>query len=171
MKIKFLLLTIALTSAFSFAAHAQTMNDHQIAEIIEEANDAEINAAKMAKDDATHKEVKDFAKHMIEEHKKNEKETKKIVKKNDIDPEDSQWSKALKETAKTNKDTLKKQKGTAFDKMYMEQQVSMHQQLLNDLDQKFIPSATKPEFKAHLQATREHVSKHLEQAKAIQSKL
>ncbi len=171
MKIKFLLLTLVLTSAFSFAAHAQTMNDHQIAEILEEANDAEIDAAKLAKDDASRKEVKNFAKHMIDEHKKNEKETKKIVKKNDIDPEESQWSKTLKENAKANKDMLKKQKGAAFDKMYMEQQVSMHQQLLNDLDQKFIPNATKPEFKTHLQATREHVSKHLEKAKEVQAKL
>ena len=172
MKIRFVLLTVALTSIFSFAAHAQALNDHQIAEVLEEANDAEIDAAKVAKKETKNKEVRDFANHMIAEHEKNMKETKKIVKKNDIDPEDSEMSKALEEDAKNKKKMLKDQKDkVAFDKMYMEQQVNMHTQLLNDLDQKFIPAAQKPEFKAHLQATREHVSKHLEMAKSLQSKL
>ncbi len=172
MKIRFVLLAVALTSIFSFAAHAQALNDHQIAEVLEEANDAEIDAAKVAKKETKNKEVRDFANHMIAEHEKNMKETKKIVKKNDIDPEDSEMSKALEEDAKNKKKMLKDQKDkVAFDKMYMEQQVNMHSQLLNDLDQKFIPAAQKPEFKAHLQATREHVSKHLEMAKSLQSKL
>lgn len=171
MKIKFLLLAVALSSVFAISVHAQALNDHQIAEIMEEANDAEIDAAKLAKDDAKNAEVKEFAKHMMDEHKMNNKEAKKVVKKNDIDPEKSEMSKALKEDAKNKRAVLKKQKNMNFDKMYMEQQVSMHTQLLNDLDQKFIPAAQKPEFKAHLQATREHVSKHLEQAKAIQAKL
>lgn len=171
MKIRFVLLTLALTSIFSFAAHAQAMNDHQIAEVMEEANDAEINAAKMAKKETKNKEVRDFANHMIAEHEKNLKETKKIAKKNDIDGKDSAMSEAVEADAKAKKKMLKEQKGPAFDKMYMEQQVSMHTQLLNDLDAKFIPSATNPEFKTHLQATREHVSKHLEMAKELQAKL
>ena len=173
MKSKLLALTIALSlsTVFAVAAHAQSLNDHQIAEIMEEANEAEIDAAKLAKDDAKNGEVKEFAKHMIEQHKMNEKDMKKIVKKNDIDGEKSEMSKALEADAKEKRKMLKKQKDMAFDKMYMEQQVAMHTQLLNDLDQKFIPAAQKPEFKAHLQATRDHVSKHLETAKSIQAKL
>lgn len=173
MKIKFLLLTLALAaSSFSFTAHAQAINDKQIAEVLEEANDAEIDAAKLAKKETKNKEVRDFANHMIAEHEKNLKETKKIVKKNDIDPEDSDMSKAVEADAKNKRKMLKEVKGTAvFDKTYLDQQVSMHTQLLNDLDQKFIPAAQKPEFKVHLQSTREHVNKHLEMAKELQTKL
>lgn len=168
---KSFLLTFALLSLLSIQVHAQALNDHQIAEILEEANDAEIDAAKLAKSDATNKEVKEFAKHMLEEHKKSNKDTKRVVKKNDIDPEESAMSKAIKEDGKNKRDMLKKQKALAFDKLYMDQQVSMHQTLLNDLDQKFIPAAQKPEFKTHLEATRVHVNAHLEKAKAIQAKL
>lgn len=172
MKIRFVLLTVALASVFSFAAHAQaTLTDHQIREVLEEANDAEIDAAKMAKKETKNKEVRDFANHMIVEHEKNLKETKKIAKKNNIHGKDSEMSDAVEADAKNKKKMLKEQKGPAFDKMYMEQQVAMHTQLLNDLDQKFIPSATNTEFKSHLQMTREHVSKHLEQAKTLQAKL
>ena len=103
--------------------------------------------------------------------KKNNKEMDKVTKKHDIDDEDSDISKAIKEDGKNKRDLLKKQKDLAFDKMYIEQQVTMHQQLLNDLDQKYIPAAQKPEFKAHLQTTREHVSQHLQKAKELQAKL
>lgn len=171
MKIKFSLIALALSSLFALTAHAQALNDKQIAEIMETANDAEIDAGKLAEDDAKSAEVKEFAKHMVEQHKMNLKEVKKVAKKNDIDTEKTEMSKALKEDAKNKKSLLKKQKDMAFDKMYIDQQISMHSQLLNDLDQKFIPAAVKPEFKAYLQATREHVSQHLEKAKAIQIKL
>jgi putative membrane protein len=184
MKLKFLLLALSVaalpvvslnaqtsTSTSTTSTTTPTLNDHQIAEILEVANDAEISAAKEAEDDAKNAEVKTFAKHMIEEHKMNNKSMKKVVKASDIDPEKSEMSKALKEDSKNKLKMLKKQKDMAFDKMYIEQQVTMHTQLLNDLDSKYIPAAQKPELKAHLQATREHVSKHLDQAKAIQAKL
>lgn len=70
MKIKFLLIATVLTSVLAFSTQAQALTDHQIAGILEEANDTEIDAAKLAKDDAKNKEVKEFAKHMIDEHKK-----------------------------------------------------------------------------------------------------
>jgi putative membrane protein len=171
MKIKILLIALSLSSVFAVSAHAQAMTDTQIAEIMKMANDAEIDAGKLAKDDAKNPEVKAFAQEMVEQHKMNMKEGKKVAKKNDIDTEKSEMSKALKEDVKAKRALLKKQKDLAFDKMYMEQQVSMHTELLNNLDTKFIPAATKPEFKSYLQATREHVSEHLEKAKAIQAKL
>lgn len=171
MKTKIFILIATLFSFYAVGAKAQSMTDGQIAEILEEANEAEIDAAKIAKDDARNKEVKDFAKHMLSQHEVNKKDAKKIVKKADIDQESSQWSKALKEDAKNKKSLLKKQTNTTFDKTYIDQQVSMHQQLLNDLDQKYIPQAKNPEFKAHLQSTRTHVSEHLERAKSLQSKL
>ena len=172
MKIKLLLLTVALTSLFSFAVHAEAnLTDHQIREVMEEANDAEIDAAKLAKKETKNKEIRDFSNQMIVEHEKNLQETKTIAKKNDIDDKDSDMSKALEADAKSKRKLLKEQKGLAFDKMFMEQQVAMHTQLLNNLDQKLIPHVSNAAFKAHLQATREHVSKHLEMAETLQSKL
>lgn len=171
MKNRFLFLIVAFCLSAVSSVHAQAINEHQIAEILEEANDAEIDAAQLAKSKAHSKEVKNFAAHMIEEHKKNNKETKNVIKKVNIKPEDSAAADQLKEDAKSKMSLLKKQKDSAFDKLYMEQQVAMHTQLLQDLDTKFIPAAQKEEFKAHLQKTREHVSQHLEQAKSIEATL
>ncbi len=174
MKTKIWLLTLALTLGTTYTATARAqaaLNDHQIAEVLEEANDAEIDLADLAEDDAEHKEVKEFAKEMMDSHKMNNKEMKMVLKKAKIKPEESEMSKMVKTDSKNKKDLLKKQKDMAFDKMYMEQQVSMHTQLLNDIDTKFIPATQNAALKTHLEATKVHVKAHLEKAKAIQAKL
>ncbi|MBC7428268.1 MAG: DUF4142 domain-containing protein [Bacteriovorax sp.] len=174
MKTKIWLLSLTLSMGTTFAAHAAnvtSLTDAQIVEILEKTNDAEIDAAKLAKSDAKNKEVKEFAKMMIDEHKMNNKEADMVEKKIKVKPEESDTSKMITADGKNKRDMLKKQKDMAFDKMYMEQQVVMHTQVLNDLDTKLIPSAKNAALKTHLEATRVHVKAHLEKAQAIQAKL
>ncbi|MBC7712139.1 MAG: DUF4142 domain-containing protein [Rhizobacter sp.] len=176
MKTKIWLLSLALSigtfaAVSTHAADATTLNDQQIAEILEKTNDAEIDAAKLAKGDAKNKEVKEFAKMMIDEHKMNNKEAKMVLKKGKIKPEETETSKMITEESKSKRELLKKQKNLAFDKMYMEQQVAMHTQVLSDLETKLIPSAKNAALKTHLEATKVHVKAHLEKAQAIQAKL
>jgi putative membrane protein len=64
---------------------------------------------------------------------------------------------------------MKSMKGESFDKAYISQQVKMHQSLLSELNQKFIPAAKDPQMKDFLQKTQAHVAHHLEQAQKIQS--
>ncbi len=160
-----------LVASFMFgAAHAATtdMSDKEIAEIMKTANDAEIDAAKAARSRADNKEVKDFAKHMIDEHEKNNKEAKQVLKKADISPKSNEMAKTLKKDSKEKLSELKKMKGAEFDKAYIDEQVAMHQQLLNDLEQKYIPAAQNPELKAFLEKTKTHVQEHLSKAQQIQ---
>jgi putative membrane protein len=157
---------------FSFAGVAQAaLTDAQIVKIVKTADEVEVDAAKTAKSKASDERVKDFAKQMIEEHKANEKDAKKTAKANNLKPEKSDISKNMEETTKAKVKELKEYKGAAFDKAYMDLQVSMHQQLLNDLDQNYIPNAQNSELKSFLQDTRGHVEAHLNKAKEIQSTL
>ena len=66
---------------------------------------------------------------------------------------------------------LKKKKGSDFDKAYIENQVMMHQQVLNDLESKYIPATQNSDFKAFLETTKAHVQEHLTKAQQIQSTL
>lgn len=174
MKSKKLLLvfSLVLVSFFSMSLFAQvTLNDNQILEILEVTNDAEIDAAKLAEDDAKSKEIKEFAKMMIDEHKMNNKHAKMVIKNNKIKPEETQMSKMIKEDSKKNRDLLKKQKDLSFDKMFIDQQVAMHTKVLEDLDTKLLPVAQNAQLRTHLQATKVHIKAHLEKAKDIQSRL
>lgn len=152
-------------------AHAETVSESHIAEIMETVNDAEIDVAKTAKSRAEHKDVKEFAKHMISEHEKNNKEGKKVIKSAKIDAEDNTSADNIEADAKKKIDELKKMKGNDFDRAYIGTQVTMHQQVLKDLNEIYIPSAKNPEFKAYLEKTRDHVQQHLTKAQEIQNKL
>lgn len=162
----------AAGSTQTASATAQNgMNEGQIAEVVKTVNEAEIDAAKVAQSKASNKAVKEFAKSMIDEHKKNTKDGKHIMHKADVKAESNEMAKEVKEDAKNKMAALKKVKGAEFDAMYMDQQITMHQQVMNDLEQKYIPAAKNPEFKQYLQTTHEHVAGHLAKAKEIQATL
>lgn len=162
-------IAMAMFAAPAFAAP----NDQEIAEIMKTANEGEIDAAKLAEKHASNPEVKDYAKKMVDEHKANEKEGKDAFKKGDISPKNNDIAKAMKKDTKAKIKALKEhKKNTAeFDKAYIDSQVAMHQQLLNDLDSNLIPNAKNEDLKAYLTKTREHVQEHLTKAQQIQSSI
>lgn len=168
MKLKKILLTSSVLSLLAGPV-AFALTDSDIAEIMKTANTAEIDAGKLAKSKASNTQVKDFAKMMVNEHEENMKDGKKVAKEEKIKPEMTDTSKELKGSARDQLAELKNKKGADFDKAYIDNQVAMHQQLLNDLDQKFIPAASNAEFKTYLQNTREHVQQHLSKAQEIQA--
>ena len=147
------------------------LTDGKIAAIMMTANAAEIDAAKLAEKKGQNADVKAFADHMINEHKKNEKDGKILAKQQDIKTEKTDDSKSLKKDASAKVKDLKKLKGPDFDKAYIALQVDMHKQLLSDLNEKFIPAAQNAEFKSFLQATKTHVEEHLARAEKIQDSL
>ncbi|UOF00926.1 DUF4142 domain-containing protein [Bdellovibrio reynosensis] len=188
MNFKLLVIPVIASLSVSFA-HAQSgqgggsmqapsatqtttnLTQEEVAEILKTANDAEIDMAQAAKRRAENKEVKDFAKHMEEQHKENNKEAKKITKKADIDMKNNDTAKSLKKDAKDKLADLKKKKGADFDKAYIENQIAMHEMVLRDLNEKFIPAVQNPEFKAFLETTKSHVQEHLSKAQQIQQSL
>lgn len=149
-------------------ALAQNLAEPQITEIMKVANEGEISAAKLAKQRAQNDQVKAFANKMIDEHRKNEKDVKKVSSKKDIGMDNSEAAKALKKQAKETVKNLKDKKDAEFDKAYMASQVDMHQSLLDQIEDKFMPAVQTPELKDYLAKTRDHVKVHLEEAKAIQ---
>lgn len=150
---------------------AATPSDGEIAKVIDEANDAEIKAGKLAEKRAQNNEVKNFAKMMVDTHKQNEKEGEKIQKSAKIKSKSSDMTKNFKKDSNEQVNNLKKLKGDAFDKAYMSSEVMMHEKMLSNLENDYIPNAQNPELKAHLEKTKTHVQEHLNQAKQIQESL
>ena len=154
--------------ATAMAPEGTTLTDAQISKVLITINEGEIDAAKIAEDKAQTAPVKDFAKMMINDHKKNEADTKKIGKKMKGD-DDSDLAKTLKEDAKNSNKDLKKNDKKAIDNAYLAQQVTMHEKALAVLNDNLIPSAKDENLKSHLQQTSAAVTKHLEHAKKLQT--
>lgn len=164
--LKRIVLLLALFGMGHFAsAQEDVLNDAQIAKVLITINEAEIDAANVAKRNAFSPEVQDFAKMMLADHSENKEDVKKLSI-----GMDSYLSDTLRQEAVDSNKKLKKTGRASFDKTYLNQQVMMHEKALEILRNTLIPSAKNPELASHLQSTQDAVTEHLGLARALQSK-
>lgn len=172
MKFKYLLmliLTVFLSSSMA-AENASKAKDRDILGSLVALNKNEISSAQQVKRSKLNPDVKAFANFMIVEHKKNLASTMKLshtIGKPTKSKETMMLKlKGLKELA-----SLKITSDKNLQKTYIDDMVKDHQDALDMIDNNLLPNVTNAQLKSLLDETRTHVAKHLEKAKAIQSKL
>ena len=167
-------LNIAVATGLFLAAGlaaAQAPNDAQIASIVVTANTVDIDAGKLAELKSSNAEVKAFAQRMITDHSGVNKSAVDLVTKLNVTPQDNPTSEGLKSGGEKNVANLKGLSGAAFDKAYIDHEVTYHQQVLDAVDKTLIPSAKNEELKALLVKVRPAFVAHLDHAKMIQAQL
>lgn len=164
-------LLAGLLGATSHAAQAGNPNDAQIAAIVVAANTVDIDAGKLAEAKTRNKDVRAFAKMMVSDHSNVNKQAVALVKKLHVTPEENDTSKSLTQGGVSNRDKLKGMSGAAFDKAYVDNEVSYHQTVLDALDKTLIPGASNAELKALLTKVRPNIAAHLEHARHLQTQL
>jgi putative membrane protein len=152
-------------------AWAQSVSDAQIAAIVVTANQVDIDAGKLAESMSSNAEVKKFGAQMVTDHTGVNKQAVDLVTKLKVTPEDNPTSQSLKAGGEKNIANLKGLKGAAFDKAYIDNEVTYHQAVLDALDKTLIPNAKNAELKALLVKVRPAFVAHLEHAKHVQSSL
>ncbi len=150
---------------------AQGVDDAQIASIVVTANQVDIDAGKLATSLGSNAEVKQFGQQMVSAHTGVNKQATELVTKLKVTPKDNPTSQALKAGGEANVASLKKLQGAAFDKAYIDNEVTYHQQVLDAVDKTLVPNASNPELKALLVKVRPAFVAHLEHAKQIQASL
>ncbi len=128
-----------------------------------QADMAEIDAGKLASQKASNPDVKKYGQHMVDEHTKMLEEGKKIAQAKGAKPPasaDSKHRAALKK--------LQGLSGDEFDRAYMKQMVSDHQEVLK-LAQKTAKDTKDAELKAHVEKGTPHIQEHLDMAKKLAS--
>lgn len=138
--------TIALTGALFFVAGGVVAqdtapNDAQIAAIVVTANQVDIDAGKFAATKASSQEVKAFAEQMVTDHTGVNKSATELVTKLKVKPEDNPTSASLKSGGEQNLQNLKSLQGAAFDRAYIDNEVTYHQSVIDAMDKTLIPSA------------------------------
>jgi len=151
--------------------HAQGVDDAQIASIVVTANQVDIDAGKLASSMAANADVKKFGEQMVTDHTGVNKQATELVTKLKVTPKDNATSESLKSGGAENVANLKKLKGAAFDKAYVDHEVAYHQQVIDALDKTLIPNASNAELKALLVKVRPAFVAHLEHAKHVQASL
>src|SRR6188472_1944232 len=128
------LLIVAAALAIPAAAGAQAVTDAQIASIVVTANQVDIDAGKLASERAAKAEVKQFGALMVTDHTGVNKAAVDLVTKLKVTPQDNPTSQSLKAGGEKNVAHLKTLKGAAFDKAYVDQEVTYHTAVLDAVD-------------------------------------
>jgi putative membrane protein len=150
---------------------AAAPNDAQIAHIVVTVNSIDSAAGVMAKQKGSAKSVKDFAQTMINDHSAVNKQAVALATKLKVTPEDNDVSRSLKSAGDASTSNLQGKSGGDFDKAYIDNEVTYHQNALDAIDKTLIPNAQNAELKSLLEKTRPAVAAHLARAKDIQTSL
>jgi putative membrane protein len=167
-------LSVALAIGWITAAAAAPSGaptDPQIAAIVVTANQVDIDAGNLAKTKAQSADVKAFAQQMVTDHTGVNKAATDLVQKLHVTPQDNDTSRSLKGGGTENVAHLSGLSGAAFDRAYVEHEVSYHQTVIGALDSTLIPNAQNAELKALLVKVRPAFVAHLEHAKHLQAEL
>lgn len=178
--VSFFLIAVAAATTLSAApdkdapkattTQSPTMSSPDMAAVLFAANQGEIDQATMAYGKLMDSGVKNFAQMMIDDHTKGLTNTTNIMAANKIVAHDAA-KEAIEIRNKSKQLVTNFQTAQGFiDRNYMVTQIEEHQQLLDLLDQKMIPSS-RGDVLTLMQTTRFTVQAHLDRAKAIVSAL
>jgi len=108
---------------------------------------------------------------MIDGHRASQKQIADLTASLGVTLDPSEDSRSLDTSGKENLKNLQSLEGAAFDKAYIDQEVSFHQTVADSISQTLIPNARNKELKDLLEQTLSVVRAHLENAKTIQASL
>jgi putative membrane protein len=147
------------------------LTDANIAAIVLAANTADIKNAEQAKTITKNPAVKAFADQMITDHTAVNKQAGDLAAKLSLTPAENDASTQLTSGSDATRDAMKAQTGAAFDKAYIDNEVTYHQAVLDMLDGKLIPGAQNAELKSLLESVKPAFVAHLDHAKKVQAAL
>ncbi|HEX7373636.1 MAG TPA: DUF4142 domain-containing protein [Steroidobacteraceae bacterium] len=170
-RITALVWTVSLVTAAAVQADGAMPTDPQIAAIVVTANQVDIDAGKLAAAGGHSQEVRAFAQTMVTDHTAVNQSAVDLVHKLHVTPEANPTAASLQQGGDENLANLRKLQGAAFDKAYVDHEVTYHEAVIAALDQTLIPGASNAELKALLVKVRPAFIAHLEHAKHLQAKL
>jgi putative membrane protein len=139
---------VALSLATAIAwAQGSKLNDAQIAHIAYTADQIDIQAAQQALEKSKNNEVRSFAQDMVRDHTAVNEKALALVKKLNVTPEDNSTSQTLSKQAAAKSAELAKLNGAAYDKAYINNEVTYHKTVNDALQNTLIPGASNSELK------------------------
>jgi putative membrane protein len=162
-------------AATSTAASAPTpavpaMTDANIFAVLDAANAADSSDGSVAATKGTSADVKAFGREMVKDHHALRADGQALAKKLNVTPEMPAGDNSAAAAAAWHDSLVALPKGAAFDKAYIDHEVTAHEQVLQKA-QASEAAAQNAELKAMIPKAAAKVQEHLDRAKQVQSKL
>ncbi len=152
------------------AAPVATLTDVNIVALLDEANAGDSAMGKLASTKGTSASVKEFGRDMARDHHKLREAGQAVAKKDNLAPQAPSNDTLATASAKMQDNLTSMAKGKDWDKAYIDNEVVVHQAVLNLL-QTAGTAAQDTSLKALITKAQPTIQAHLEKAQAIQSKL
>lgn len=163
-----LILPLPAQAGVSPASNEAKLTDAHIAAIVLAANTIDVENGNLAIAKTVDRSVRDFAKQMITDHTSVNAKATALATRLKLVPQEHQVSQSLMESAEAIRVKMRKLSGAAFDRAYVNNEVSYHQAVIDLLDRTLVPGAENKDLKALLVGVRPAFVAHLEHAKMIQ---
>lgn len=150
-------------------AAAAALSDPQIATVALTAHQIDVDRGKLALRQTHNDEVKQFAEQMVHDHEAGIAEAMALAKRLGVKPEESATTKSLKKDARSASARLKKEKGAAFDKDYIETEVKYHEAVIDAVKNALVPGAQNADLKRLLETAVPTLEGHLQHARMVRA--
>lgn len=147
------------------------LTDANIAAIVLAANTIDIDNAHVALQKSTNESVRAFAQQMVTDHTSVNDKAKALAAKLNLTPQPNGTSRSLLASTKGKRARLAKLAGAAFDKAYLDNEITYHQAVIDMLNQKLVPGAQNAELKDLLTSVQPAFDAHLQHAKEVRAAL
>jgi putative membrane protein len=144
--------------------------DANVVDVLTVANQGEVDYSQIGVEKATDPSVKEYAAMMVKDHGAMVTSVKDLATRLNVMAAPNDKTNDLKEEVTKDINDLNAKTGKDFDKEFMDEQIDMHQEtldLLNDLDGR----TTNADLKTAIAEAKPKVQAHLDQAKAIKDKI
>jgi len=152
------------------AAPQGGLTDANIVALLDAANKADSSAGALAAKKATNAEVKAFARLMMSEHHALRAAGQALAKQLGVEPKAPERDPLAPYVANEMKTLQSTAKGAEFDRVYIDNEVSVHQAVLDLANQARVTTQT-PQLKELIEKAVPVIRKHLDQATELQKKL
>ena len=146
------------------------MTDANIVALLDAVNKADSTGGAVASKKATRADVKAFARLMMSEHHAMRLEGQQLAKQLGVEPKPPERDPLAPYVASEMKALQTTPKGAEFDRTYIDNEVTIHQAVLDLANQARVTTQT-PEVRQLIEKAIPVIRKHLEQAQSIQKQL
>jgi putative membrane protein len=147
------------------------LGERDVAALVLLANSAEVSYAQIAAARTTRPDVQALAQRMATDHTSLNAAFNDLLAQMDLTPSDAPAAVTLRERSNARRELLRDVAAQRFDSAYAQAEIETHQDLLQLIDQRLLPSAHRSALRDYLAAFRPAMRAHLAHAERLRATL
>lgn len=162
--------SLLCSCAFTERVMPLTMSHGNVVAVLNTIDQTEAEAGELGKQKGASPNVRSFASRLAHEHRTSIVDRQHLAEKINIQPKKPSLASALEDMQEESKRLLEQKSGRDFDEAYIQEQISIHQQMVG-LIQDAEDSMDDPALRQHLRYIRPDLLSHLSAARAVDRQL